>query len=512
MKTLVIGLDGASWNIIEPMMASGDLPNISELVRKGVWGPLRSVNPPVTIPAWKSFTTGRSPSSLGIYNWVTPDFEGHQFVWHNSASFQARDFWEYLNEQGIRTGVINVPGTYPVSPLKGFMISGILTPEEHDYTYPPELASELIQSYGYRVNYSGPNLRTTEKAEATEHGVAQIKELIRSRFRVARDYARSVDCLAMVVQKIDELQHVFYDGEPTREAWKIIDQEIGDLLASVGDCNVFIVSDHGFQEAEIFFYMNNWLLQNGYLKLRQPGRYVHFGARLASSRARSNVTRFLDRVGIWDTLKALIPRQQDLVGNIAEAGWYDARALQRSIQWEETDAVQLGAVIYCRNGDIASKLSDRLRGIEAPGSAHPLFEEVTCLPRQSVVLTEKSKGFDTRVRYGNDMLWDDRPFLRGIHAAQGVFVAYGPGIRERGVHVEGACLIDMAPTLLHLYGVPIPHEVEGKVIGPVSPCRVTGRPSSRASESAAPKGERTAYTSEEERKIAGRLARLGYLD
>jgi predicted AlkP superfamily phosphohydrolase/phosphomutase len=143
-KLLIIGLDGATFDLLDPLMDDGRMPNLRGLAAKGVRSDLLSVIPPVTPAAWTSFMTGKSPAKHGIFHFRQFDpLTGEERV-HNSASISDTTLWEYMSAGGISVGVVNVPMTFPPLKVNGFLVSGVDTPSlREDYTYPPELKEEI---------------------------------------------------------------------------------------------------------------------------------------------------------------------------------------------------------------------------------------------------------------------------------------------------------------------------------------------------------------------------------
>ena len=151
MKTIVIGLDGATWNLIEPWAEQGKLPNFRRIMENGVWGKLKSVLPISTAPSWKCYATGKNPGKLGAYFWYDFDRDQKRIKMVNSTSFKSKEIWDYLGEAGYECGVINMPTSFPPRRINGFMIAGFNALDQLDYTYPKSLKGELIQKYGYKT-------------------------------------------------------------------------------------------------------------------------------------------------------------------------------------------------------------------------------------------------------------------------------------------------------------------------------------------------------------------------
>ena len=125
-RVLVIGIDGGTFDLIQPWAEAGDLPNLSQLLAEGVHGPLESTLPPVTAPAWTTFATGKNPGKHGVFDFIRPT--GGEFDMINATSIRAPTLWQILSEADRTVGVMNVPVTYPPSKVNGFVIGGMLSP------------------------------------------------------------------------------------------------------------------------------------------------------------------------------------------------------------------------------------------------------------------------------------------------------------------------------------------------------------------------------------------------
>jgi len=137
MRVFVVGLDGATFDLIRPWAAAGHLPSLARLMQEGVHGELMSTLPPVTSPAWPSFMTGMNPGKHGVFDFIRRRPGGFDMV--NASHIAAKTLWQLLSEAGRRVGVIAVPVTYPPCPVNGFMISDILSPRHAEIAYPPGL-------------------------------------------------------------------------------------------------------------------------------------------------------------------------------------------------------------------------------------------------------------------------------------------------------------------------------------------------------------------------------------
>ncbi|MFC6719940.1 alkaline phosphatase family protein [Halovalidus salilacus] len=336
-RTIVIGLDGGNWELISPWLESGELPNIARLIERGATATSHSYLPPVTVPNWKCYSTGKNPGKLSVYRFDHLDVRNENYVFHHSTDFKSAELWDYLNDEGYRTAVVNMPTTYPPREIDGAMICGGPDAREGEYralddvyTYPESLQKKLEAEYDYAIH---PKPLISSKDERGEE-VDAIQELIDLRFRVAKDLLsrEEFDFLHVTSFYSNTLQHFFWQEEPVFETWKLFDDHIGDFL-ELEDTNVIVMSDHGCENVHTVVHLNNWLEKEGYLSLETSVDDVMNKAGLTKER----VLQVSKKLGATDTLARIIPEKiQNLVP--WEEGVRGKRTFEK-INWEETDAV-----------------------------------------------------------------------------------------------------------------------------------------------------------------------------
>lgn len=113
-RVIVIGIDGASPELIESWARGGELPTFSKIVEEGAFGRLRSTTPPLTYPAWSSFMTGKNPGQHGCFDFVYRPPDGYMPRPMNASIRKGASIWRLLGAAGKKVGVFNVPATYPV--------------------------------------------------------------------------------------------------------------------------------------------------------------------------------------------------------------------------------------------------------------------------------------------------------------------------------------------------------------------------------------------------------------
>src|ERR1051325_5812465 len=145
MKTVIIGLDGATFDLIRPLAAAGRLPVLARLMREGASAPLRSTILPNSFPGWASCTTGTSEGMHGVFAPFIKNAGSYAVRAMSGLDIMTRHVWDLLGEQGGRSVVVNVPTAYPPEPLNGLMVTGMLTPSlQSEFTYPATLKAELL--------------------------------------------------------------------------------------------------------------------------------------------------------------------------------------------------------------------------------------------------------------------------------------------------------------------------------------------------------------------------------
>ena len=283
-KILVIGLDSAEPTLVFERWWD-ELPNLRRLAEAGCHMRLKSCDPPITVPAWSVMTSGLDPGRLGCYGFRNrKDHSYGELVVADGSSMREKRIWDYLSAAGRKVIVLGVPQTYPPYPVDGCMVSCFLTPGTHaEYTYPAALKAEVeAVSGGYLLDVTG--FRDAEKQELLQ----RIYRMTEKRFRVARHLlaTKPWDFFMLVEIGLDRLQHVFWsfqdpshpDFQPNHplqsaihDYYVFLDRLVGELVDEFGrDAHVLVVSDHGAQRMEGGFCLNEWLLQAGYLALKEP--------------------------------------------------------------------------------------------------------------------------------------------------------------------------------------------------------------------------------------------------
>ncbi len=454
-KVLVIGLDSTPHELIFDELTDR-LPNLKRLMDAGRYGKLNSSIPAITIPAWSTMLTSKNPGSLGFYGFRNRRGNSYTDIWiaNNNAVREPR-VWDVLGRAGKRSIVIGVPQTYPPKPLNGELVASFLTPDTTcDYTYPKELAAEIREVVGdYMLD--ADEFRTDDKARL----LRDIHAMTAQNFTLVRHMmtTRPWDFCMFVLMGPDRIQHAFWKyhdpkhrryeaGNPfensIRDYYVEVDREIGTVLELVDDeTAVFVVSDHGAQRMDGSICINDFLIREGLLVLNEP-------------------------------VKGITPLKE------------------LDVDWPKTKAWGWGGYV--------SRVFLNVKGREAQGAVDPadyertrdeliaLFKSIPddkgrplntqCFKPNEIYSLDHIEQAPDLIVYFDDLYWratedvghesiwsfeteigpDD-----AMHAQHGMHILTWPGARG-GVRDDAANLIDGAPTILDLLGVPIPADMEGR--------------------------------------------------
>ena len=548
-RILMIGLDGVPFDLIQRWAAGGHLPNLQRLIDTGISGNLASTIPPTSGPSWSSFVTGMNPGKTGVYDFLYRQEGTYRFPPVNASLRKGTTMWRYLSDAGYQVGVLNIPMSYPVEPVNGYMVSGWMTPySASDYTYPPELGAELQREIGdYRIYPT-----QTFSEHRRESFLRATYDLLEMRTRAALHLlqTRPWDVFLCVFFDTDRVLHQMWhyldsdhpwrkdgeDREPVvRDYFSQVDRSIGQLLNHADDSTLVVVlSDHGMGRANNFIVLNNWLMDTGLLRLRR-GPW----ARLKELMFRSgfslrNVHQLLDQLGFAGEAEYRLGYFTDhllklIFLSFLDVDWHGSRAYSFGRHLgsiyvnlkgrEPCGAVEPGAEYEAVRDEI-ERLAYEFRD---PRSGRKLIGQV--LRREEIYSgpyvdhapdlilrpAEPSDIFFGLADFGHRKLVDTVYRYSGMHRDHGLLIMNGPGVRT-GAQVEGAAIQDVAPTVLHTMGLPVPGDMDGRVLAaafadgyldafPVQSMEAQDR-------EVAPTA---AYGEEGEREILERLKGLGYL-
>ncbi len=501
-KVVVVGLDSATFDLIEPFIKEGYLPNLKHIMDEGVSRILKSTVPPVSPPAWTTFLTGMNPGKHGIFQFVDMDVKNYHFLSNrliNSSLFSGNTFIDYISGNDLKVGTVKIPFTYPPWEVNGFMIAGEPSPDwQKAHTYPPELSEELG-----KVNY-GSSL------DFMRYGVDELLKHL----KYDSDVRTKITCemmekevydFFMVVQNItDSASHRFWKyTDPScpnysaefvkyknilRDVYTEADNSVESILKRLdSDTTLFIMSDHGASRKPVrYFNANLWLNNMGYLQFKENRSKAYMIFAFLSS-LKYLLPPVLRHQIMHIIKKFFLKNISNLQSAAADIAWEKTKAYSVDI-YTTTAGIVLNLKDRQENGIVASgkeaellcrDIESRLMDLKDPLHGRRVVEKV--YRREEVFrgpfmekmpeLIVKFNGDYRRAKKRRLPLFSnvhpsDFDYQSGDHDENGIFMAYGKNIKK-GVKLKEAKIQDMAPTILYSMGLPVPDDMDGKILADV---------------------------------------------
>jgi len=552
-RLIILGLDGATLDLIEPWAEQGKLPHMAKLMKEGCWGPLRTVIPPSTAVAWNSFASGKGPARHGLFEFMRRQENSYRLEPVNSDEVQSARLWELMAFHERPSIILNLPITYPVRPVNGCMVAGLPVPNEGPLRcYPENLIAELEKvAPGYKLL---PTISFTGRNEAEY--LADLQNTLKCKIVAARHLLRHKpwELFVQVFSETDFSMHSFWRyldqshskfraadharyGEAVLSIYRLIDDFIGEIRSQYPNVPLMMVSDHGFGPLEYYLYNNAWLLQEGFLKARRTWR-----ARLKYTAFRmgfspSNVFAFINKIGLSKVKRKVKGTSagyglvEKVFFSFPDIDWRrsQAYALGGGIAGliflnvagrEPEGVVQPGAEYESVRNDIITRLRtlrDPRTGAKIVGEIYKreeLFEgpfaelgpDVIYFPQDPRYIVFSSFSFSS-----HQVIRDPGHYITGQHRMDGIFFMAGAKVKP-GLRLSGAHITDTAPTALYLMGYPIPNDMDGKVLHDAVREEVLRQQPVDSMEFEYYKSNETmAYSDADRAEVEARLKSLGYL-
>jgi predicted AlkP superfamily phosphohydrolase/phosphomutase len=493
MSILIIGIDGATFDLVRPWATAGELPNLARLLASGVQANLASTMPPVTSPAWPTFMTGCNPGKHGVFDFIQP--KGSQFSLVNATRIKQPTIWQRLSAAGLRVGVLNVPVTFPPRPMNGFMVTDFLSPRGGQICYPADLISRYEGRLGgYRI---APNVQYKQGNE--EAYIADIYDLIRAhgewglalmegeRWDVLMVHFIALDIMKHALWRFMDSSHPRHVESPYRHAirdgYKLVDGYVGQMLDRLSPADtVLVMSDHGFGPLRAMVNLNNYFMKKGLLKLRRDPLTRLKAAAFNRGITPAGVYRLIEKIGLQN-LATLVSRntRNQVVGRFLS---FD------SVDWRQTIAYSMGHMgqVYLNvagrepQGIVTEANYEQRRQQVVDALMGLRDEDGRYLVSQIILREEVYHGPYSHAGPDIHLVLDNYQMIAfplfatnekiitgqirgdsGCHRREGILIAAGPGIRPQ-VALPEANILDLAPTILHLAGQPVPRVMDGRVL------------------------------------------------
>ncbi|MCI4626023.1 MAG: alkaline phosphatase family protein [Candidatus Magnetoovum sp. WYHC-5] len=499
----VLGLDGATLDIIKPMVEAGKLPAFSMMMSTGVWGELESTVLPVTPPAWSSFMTGKNPGKHGVYGFFETMLDSYETSFVTSHSIKAKKIWDYFDKDK-KIALVDIPLTYPPQQVNGCMISGMPVPsKESIFTFPPDLHTELIAQIG---PYMIDNELRKHASEGTLNALQHLYDYTEMRMKAVRYLIKKlnpINFFMVVLRGSDFIQHAAFKyldedyakrhpheakkyGNIIFQFYEKLDSYLQEILKLIGIGGTLIVmSDHGCGPLKRFFYINRWLKQEGFLTLKTN---VSFKKQTVEIRKKP-IETLMERVGLpfinsllpdfikRKNLPYIVPKQRHPSNFIdwqktsayANLTWTDGvirinlkgKQPNGCVKPEDYNAICTSIVNKLR--DLVDPLTNK-KVMEAVYKKEEIYHGPYLEDAPDIIALTSNIEYAYRVDiFGDELFETPEDPSPATHRMNGIFMMRSTHTKT-GVNLTKHSIMDIAPTILYLMGVPIPDDMDGVII------------------------------------------------
>lgn len=553
-KVLIIGLDGATPELVERWVAEDKLPHLKRMMQHGVYGKLKSTYPPISPAAWTTFATGYNPGKHGTFDFR--DYDPRRYSCFadtivDSNAFAGKSIWDLVGATGQKVGVITVPVTYPAWKVNGFMVSGYPTPDAaKSFAYPPELGERIP-----------PLTEDSAFFKSASHSEV-LKELIRithlrADVSIAELQKDDYGLFIMVIGATDRAHHDWWKfidpqhpaynakeaemyGNYILEVYKAADECIGKFYAAIDDdTTVIVMSDHGgMAHPKYYFHTNYWLRT---LNLLKPSAKASKKGGLNDAVKQFYRTK-IRRLPCLETMYRKLPQGLKKV-----ATNFDSQTMMNlgAIDWKQTKAYRFpmyppveGIMINVAGRqaegcvqpgeeyeNLRTRILQEIRDVKDPVTGQPVVleayrreelysgERLETAPDLILVTQDWFKCGTSIEALTSEVPLDVISKLSGVHRMDGIILVQGPHIRH-DTRIEGAGIIDVAPTVLYALNMPIPSDMDGKpLMGLFEEAHTRQAEASYTDERNVEDvaTDEYGYSEEEEESVRLKLEALGYL-
>jgi predicted AlkP superfamily phosphohydrolase/phosphomutase len=558
-RVAIIGIDGGTFDIILPLINKGLLPNIGSFLSDGSWGTLASTIPPITMPAWPTLITGVNPARHGIFYFKCNTHETYdEGPLVNSSYLKVKSVWEMLSEYEKKLIAVAVPTTYPPIPVNGVMISSIRPAhQEQIKTYPPEIGEEITRVFGLErikveklnIKRLRRNMRYSERSQVfsrflTFHlaGIEKLADMV-TYLMDKTDWS----FLFVVFQSSDVAQHFCWAlmdkehpnhdrklaerfGEIIYEIYKKIDGAIGRIIEKAGkDTTFIIVSDHGAGPVHKGLYLNNWLLKEGFLTLKNQRRYririkktrlENILRRLRMDVISERLPRSLASLSLPVIKKQMLP-PHEIIDWSKTIAYATRNGININLKGREPE----GIVDLNEYDKVVDTIKARLEEFVDPETGKNVVERV--YKKEEIyngpyindandlyIATGDSLYLPLKIIDNGDIIRRLSPNAvsgHHINKREGIFLIKGPHCK-RNNRLNGLSIVDVLPTAIYLLGLDIPEYLEGRVITEaIKEDTLKNNPPRYVRMDPSSKIEKGRLSKEEMAELEAELKNLGYI-
>ncbi len=541
IKSLILGVDGGTFSVINPLIEQGKLPNFQKLIVTGVSGNCISTIPPVTGTAWPSLLLGQNPGKHGVFGFFKKELSdygqlsrGSDFI--TSEVLAGKTFLDYLSDKGKKVALITIPMTYPTWEINGIIVSGYPCPDnKENFVYKTKDINVVVpESLNFSADYY--DSVNKDRLEKDEHEViVKLKNLT-----IDLIQNNKIDCLMVVFGATDRMQHEYWRyrdeklpateeerkqfGSSVDRIYEKVDEAFGEILQHTDETtNVFVVSDHGGgAKPTTFFNVNTWLKERGDLFAKSSSN--SFYRSLKSLAKNFPIVRQTQEKLLGTRLLGAKLSEARKVISASRFDWGKTKAYFYKMEFPSGGLVinlvgrhEQGIVTTDQYENYRDELIKDLKELKN-NQGQAVFREIK--KREEVYQGEHVKNapdiiFIVNENFLSDEELRDRVFtsvstaelshISGLHRMEGMFIAKGPFFK-RNLKKE-INLIDLSAYVLQSCGFPIPNDMDGKIDSTILNSQETVTYTDREK---LQKPKETLSAKEQE-QIKKKLNRLGYL-
>ncbi|MDR4509899.1 MAG: alkaline phosphatase family protein [Candidatus Brocadiaceae bacterium] len=553
-KVFVIGIDGGTFDIILPMIKRGELPTIASIMEKGVWGNLSTTIPSVTVPAWISCVTGMNPGNYGLFYFTGNSHFYDEGCIQDATKVKTKSIWHLLSDHQKKSIIVNVPFTVPPANIHGVMVAlrglTVGSSEKLLSTHPPELEEHLIKSlfldeairefnkFGGAEGQMTKEVALNRRIELGKVLTKKTKEICLQLLKNHHD----TDFFMSVFRSTDWLQHYFLGytdphhplytdelfkryGDVIQKEYQRVDAAIKDILKEVKDATIILLSDHGGGPLYNFFYANVWLRKNGYLEI--------IGNRTKPSFMweKISLTKCFSKIGVktevFKNLKIPVLRAKSKPA-YEEIDWMRTRAyaapigININLKGREpcgsVDEVDYNSMCETIRNELYQLKNHQGREIiDKVYRREEIYSGPYVNEAPDIIYLFKDTHYVPRLDVFYPSIFQEIPsdtIVTGQHISSkvdGIIMMQGPDIKP-GSELSGAHIMDITPTILYLMGLPIPENMDGRILTEfLQEEFIAKNPPIYSGPSELPHWENEGMSQEEENMIKNQLKQLGYL-
>lgn len=534
------------------------MPTLVRLLEHGSWGKLNSTMPPWTPAAWSTIVTGKNPGKHGIFDLLWKRSGSYDFSPTNASHRIGRPFWKLLNDYGIKTGLVNVPFSYPPTPLDGFLVCGFGTPNmASEIAYPADVADWIKRNFEwFEPEVDAEFLATRTPKEIFSAERKQQETYVGIATALSNHY--QIDVLVINLMFPDHANHKMPEMRQVEDAYIQTDTDLSKLIQAFVPDNIMLLSDHGSNRLKGDFLLDTWLRDHGYYTVLETSvterasqvdwlLSKYFQEHLGWSGIIEKTIRYLLRLSIlkfpglfstcvWNKIETVYPNAREYLlmsgrPDYATTIVFPGSVYSGLLYINVLDREENGVVPIEARREIADEITAKLHKVKDPKTGESIFSNVffsedlysglAAEHAPDLILDGYQMRWNIRMRknyfpspprtiinkyfstdtHGRDYGW---------HTREGIFVFYGKDF-ERSVEPLDAELADIPATLLHLYGVPIPEDYDGSVLTNIMIPELGARPIKYQPGDNDEPDERV-YTDQETEALMDHLRALGYLD